>query len=382
MDPTRILVYGAGPLGSLFAVRLHGAGHQVGLLARGQRLSDLREHGVVLQDGLSGQRTTTRLPIVEALAPNDLYDLVLVVMRKNQAMEILPVLAANRKVPTVVFLMNNFAGPDPLVEALGAERVMLGFPTTGGERIGHVIRLIPQSGPDRAIPIGEVDGRVTERTQTVAATLERMDGFRIEIRRDMDAWLKYHVATLISGLAPALYACGTDIDRLGRTRDALVLAIRATREAFRTLRQAGIPVTPAPLRMVEWLPEPVLLALTRWGLATETMKVSGEGHARAARDEMKYLADELLAFARGEGAVTPTMDALHRHFDPATPPLPDGTSRIPLHWSGVAGTVAAGAVAAAGARAVSRRIRSGTADPRETGQRTRIARPATRSIRR
>jgi 2-polyprenyl-6-methoxyphenol hydroxylase-like FAD-dependent oxidoreductase len=36
----KILVYGAGPLGSLFAGRLHQAGHAVSLLARGQRLDD------------------------------------------------------------------------------------------------------------------------------------------------------------------------------------------------------------------------------------------------------------------------------------------------------------------------------------------------------
>jgi len=35
----KIFVYGAGPLGSLFAARLHEAGHEACLLARGQRLA-------------------------------------------------------------------------------------------------------------------------------------------------------------------------------------------------------------------------------------------------------------------------------------------------------------------------------------------------------
>ena len=39
----RILVYGAGPLGSLFAARLHAGGHQVTILARGQRLLDIKK---------------------------------------------------------------------------------------------------------------------------------------------------------------------------------------------------------------------------------------------------------------------------------------------------------------------------------------------------
>ena len=41
----RALVYGAGPLGSYYAAKLHEAGEDVTLLARGQRLADLGEHG-------------------------------------------------------------------------------------------------------------------------------------------------------------------------------------------------------------------------------------------------------------------------------------------------------------------------------------------------
>ena len=116
------MVYGAGPLGSLFAARLQQGGNDVSILARGQRLADLREYGIVLHDVQSDKRTVTRVNVVEALAPDDAYDLVLVVMRKNNALQILPVLAANEHTPNVLFLMNNAAGPAALVEALGAER--------------------------------------------------------------------------------------------------------------------------------------------------------------------------------------------------------------------------------------------------------------------
>lgn len=44
----RILVYGAGPLGGLFAARLQQSGNHVSILARGKRLAELREHGIVL----------------------------------------------------------------------------------------------------------------------------------------------------------------------------------------------------------------------------------------------------------------------------------------------------------------------------------------------
>ncbi len=46
----RILFYGAGVLGSLYAARLQEARQEVSILARGQRLADIREHGIVLEE--------------------------------------------------------------------------------------------------------------------------------------------------------------------------------------------------------------------------------------------------------------------------------------------------------------------------------------------
>lgn len=45
----RILVFGAGVIGSVYAVKLLQAGHEVVMLARGRRLSDLLTHGLVLR---------------------------------------------------------------------------------------------------------------------------------------------------------------------------------------------------------------------------------------------------------------------------------------------------------------------------------------------
>src|SRR5689334_7539968 len=96
-----ILVYGAGVLGSLYAAFLQESGCNVSLLARGQRLADLREHGIILENTRTGQRTSTRVNVVEHLSPEDAYDLVVVLMRRIQVLAILPVLAANRRTPNV-----------------------------------------------------------------------------------------------------------------------------------------------------------------------------------------------------------------------------------------------------------------------------------------
>ena len=146
----KILVYGAGPLGSLFAARLREGGNDVSILARGQRLADLREYGIVLKDVTTKQQTVTHVHVVERLMPDDAYDLVLVIMRKNNALNILPILAANKHTPNVLFLMNNGAGPGELVDALGRERVLIGFPNSAGYREGHVVHCLTGTEDDKA----------------------------------------------------------------------------------------------------------------------------------------------------------------------------------------------------------------------------------------
>jgi 2-dehydropantoate 2-reductase len=330
----KILVYGAGPLGSLFAARLHEAGHDVFLLARGQRLADLREFGIVLVDTQTEKETVAHPCIVERLAPEDAYDLVLVIMRKNRVLEILPVLAANCHTPNVLFLMNNAAGPGELVEALGQERVLTGFPMAAGYRRGHVVYYMIGARPGKKamIPIGEVDGRITPRLQQVGRILASMDGFDVDLRTDMDAWLKTHVAMLMPSLAPAMRAAGRDNVRMARTRDAIVLAIRAIREGYRVLRALGYPIVPGSARIFERLPEPVLV----WGfqkrLVDPRIRVALLEHSEAAQDEIKHLADEFIALKRQTSVPTPAIDYLYVYFDPAVHPMPEGSAWFPLDW--------------------------------------------------
>jgi ketopantoate reductase len=336
MEPTKILVYGAGPLGSLFAARLHEGGNDVSLLARGKRLTDLRQHGIVLKDFYTKEETTTHVNIVESLEPEEAYDLVLVIMRKNHALEILPVLAANKHTSNILFLMNNAAGPEAFIETLGQERVLVGFPNSAGYFEGHKIHCIAGQIEDRAeVPFGEVDGRITDRTAWVASVLETAPGYGAEIRTDMDAWHKTHVALLFPSLGPALYAAGTDNFRFANTRDLLVLSIRAIKEGFRVLRELKVPIVPPKMRVYDWLPEPLAIIFLKRLITHPAMKIALVGHANAARDEAHHLADEFLALARTTSIPTPAIDQLYPYFDPETPLMPEGSKAIPLRWGGL-----------------------------------------------
>jgi 2-dehydropantoate 2-reductase len=169
----------------------------------------------------------------------------------------------------------------------------------------------------------------------VARILESAPGFQAEVRTDMDAWLKYHVALLFPSLAPALYAAGVDNYRLARTRDLVVLALRAMREGFRVLQAQGLPVTPPKLRVIQWLPEPVLVLVAQRLLSNPLMETALVKHAEAARSEVQHLIDEFMALARTTSVPTPTIDALLEYYEPGAPEVPEGSAQIPLRWGGL-----------------------------------------------
>ncbi len=326
----KTLVYGAGPLGSLYAARLYQAGVDVSILARGQRLADLREHGVILEGSHSGQIETHRVPVVEQLGEDDPFDLILVVMRKDMALETLPILAKNRHAQTILFLQNNPSGFDQYIEALGAQRVMVGFPTSGGWRKDPVMCVMSLNW--LYMPIGEVDGQVTTRTLEVASVLRRM-GKKMQVRRDIDAWLVTHVPAVVVFLA--VYAADLDAERFGRTRDAMLMGVRARAESFRAQEAAGIPVSPRLFKLLPLVPEPIAVAIMRSMAGTRFFEVGVLGHARVARDEMVHILEQYRERIASGGVPAPTLDLMIEHVKGARPLLPDGSCTMPMSWKGV-----------------------------------------------
>ena len=327
----KVLFYGAGVLGSLYAARLQEAGHDVSVLARGPRLADLKEHGIVLREAGTDRRTATRVGVVERLAPEDAYDLVVVIVRKNQLPSVLPALAENRSTPDVLFMLNNAAGPREEVEALGEERVLQGFPAAGGWLEGHEVVYLGLPGwlqKAQKTPLGELDGSTSPRLGRIMGAF-RGAGFPVEAVPNMDAWLKTH-ASVVVPLEVAVYAAGRDVRRLSRTRDALVLTARAIRENLGVLGALGVPVTPGALRVLGWLPEPLLVGLLGRFFDTEIAEVGLGQHAHDSPDEARQLADELAKLSRAASVPTPAADRLRGHLDPAAPSIPEGSARIPM----------------------------------------------------
>jgi 2-dehydropantoate 2-reductase len=306
----RILVYGAGVQGSVFAASLHRAGYEVKILARGKRLADIREHGIVLERlGTPGQHVD-RVPVAERLEPADAFDLVILTMQKGQIGDVLPVLAASERIPAMAFFMNNVAGADELVRALGAERVILGFGLMGGIRDGSVVRWASGEKKPRLFEavLGELDGSVTPRLQEIRMALEKA-GIRGSVQSNMDAWLKAHWA-LVGPISRALNSVGNDTHRLAADRQLLRLMVEAQREGFRVIRALGLPLAPTRLKLMLRLPIWMSVAVVRRLLKTEFAKLALAGHAAVGGAEFRLLDQEFRRLIEKTSLPTPAIDGL------------------------------------------------------------------------
>ncbi len=306
----KTLIYGAGPIGQWLALRLHQAGKDVTLLARGETYRSLRQNGVVIVDGLTGDRQIADVKLTERLEPVDSYDLVVVAMHKAGRLEVCPVLARNEHLKNVLFLGNDVSGFHRYL--LPEDKVLLGFPRAGGGWDGSDLVVMDREKPNGhhgELSIGELDGTIRERTLQIKKLFEAAD-IEVSLEKDIDGWLKYHFA-FMAPTAGVIFMKGGDLGAVAADREAIHLYCRACREAGNVLQRVGYRRRQPPIfNLYYWLP--------RWLEPTVFSKLFGSRnaeiqfglHVRTVGPELLDLMAEFAELRSEAGMETPTLDAL------------------------------------------------------------------------
>lgn len=293
----RIMVIGAGVIGQVYGGRLAAAGHDVVLVARGQRAEDLRQRGVSLfRDGVQSKPPVA---IVDTVALSGARDLAVVAVRADQLAGALD-LAATAPAKQVVVMSNLGDDPSRPAAVLGAERTILTFPGVGGwadEAGVHYHQISAQR-----TTVGRAGGREHEWVKGL-----RDAGFKVDVTDSMDTWLAVHVV-MITGMAAAMLA-KDGVRDLAADRSAVAEMVTAVGEGFRALRAQGTPIVPLALDLIfTRVPRPIAVAYWRRALAGDMGTVAMEPHAFATRDtEMPVIA---ASARRLVGSDAPTFTAL------------------------------------------------------------------------
>lgn len=272
----KIAIIGPGGIGSTFAFQLSRAGHSVTVVARGERLEQLRRDQAIVSD------TTERaaVQVSAALDTTTPWDLVLVTVLAFQVDAVLPALSAS-KAKTVMFMFNTFESLDRLREAVGPTRFAFGFPAILASVDAGVLRsaIVKQ-------------GMVTTVTDAAWAKIFTEAGIPSVVHPDMHSWLRTHAALVVPVMIAGIIAHERGAGLAWAESMALA---RALDEGFRLVRHLGNALTPAPIAALRHVPTPVTAGLLWWASRLATIRKAGAAGPR----EPRSLIDAMSAAAPG-----------------------------------------------------------------------------------
>ncbi len=305
----KILVYGAGVLGSTLAHVLIRAGNDVTMLARGSRLADLREKGLVIRHYVQMKTTTDHPALVDRLDPQDEYDLCFMVVQRQQLDGILPEISACTGCRDFVLVGNNPAANET-VEFIRqnspvVKRVAFGFQASGGRReAGRVVSIHMGTG---SMTLGSLppDEDLYRNIRKVFAGTR----YNIVVSTDMDAWLKCHAAFIVPIVFACFYADG-DLRRIAGDKKFLNRLLDTIGEAYDMVKAAGYPIMPPEDDGFLERDRSKTYWMLKLMAATPLGKLAASDHAMSAPAEMHRLYDDFCKIKAKAGIATPAWDEL------------------------------------------------------------------------
>src|SRR5262249_24804059 len=192
----KIVILGAGALGTVLGAHLARAGEDVTLLARGTRAAYLQEHGATIT-GL----VDFTVPVHVVTDPQQVQEAdVLMVTVKTYDMVAALASVKHLDVGSILSIQNGVLKDEQLAAVFGWDKVLGAMAAFSAEVLPTgTVRFTTNQG----FYLGEVPEGISDRVQTLATTLERA-GIVAKVTPSIQsvAWSKYVI--LVSGMALAV----------------------------------------------------------------------------------------------------------------------------------------------------------------------------------
>lgn len=300
----KILVIGAGVIGCNLAKDLFRSGKDVTLLARGKWADEMKENGMRIKNLFCPWISVSRIPIITELTPENIYDVIFVVMRYTQVSSIIDDLRKN-KTKNIVFVGNN-VDPKGTASLLPEKNVMFAFAVSAGHREkDHVVSI-----DLRKITIGQL----LNSSSNEKLIRQIFDGtkYKVVYEPNMEDYLLCHAAFVI----PAAFACyktDGDLKKLGGNITYLNKLIDANIEGYRALRDSGHSILPkddSNFESAEY--RKTCLQFFKLMCRTCLGKICASDHAMNAVEEMSALNRDLKKIFDKNGAEYPVWQELEK----------------------------------------------------------------------
>jgi 2-dehydropantoate 2-reductase len=312
----KIAVIGAGAIGGLVGAKLAAAGEAVTFLVRGANLQAIRANGIRLVERDGAAQVVRDVRATNDYAEAGPQDLVVLAVKAHQVGSVAADVPRLFGPETVVVTMQNGI-PYWYFHAHGG--ALAGSRVESVDPDGRLLALIP---PERVIgcvvypasellepgvvqhvegnrlPVGELDGRASERVERVSAAFQRA-GFKAPVLDDIrsEIWLKLWGNLTFNPISGLTQSTLEDICRFPLSRD---LAAAMMREAQAVAGKLGITFRVS-------LEKRIAGAESVGKHKTSMLQDIEAGRA----PEIDALVGSVVELARKTGTPTPHIDAVH-----------------------------------------------------------------------
>lgn len=288
----RLLIYGAGVIGSLYAVLFEQAGYDVSVHARGRRLNVLNSKGLLYL--ANGKLKKADVKIVPELLDDDIYDFIFLSVKENQLYEALRELKLNRS-RCIVTLVNSIDDYGKWENICGKGRILPAFPGAGGSIKDDVLDGALTPWIVQPTTFAEISGKRTDRTKTLSEILKRSH-IPYQVVDDMHQWQLCHLAMVVP-IADAYYEAEFP-QMAGKELKVMVKTAKRLKQNFRFLKSFLGKLSPKKMNIFLFIPTPILTL----GLSLTFCSSFGDRfmyqHAVKAPDEMRQLHKQFYAYVK------------------------------------------------------------------------------------
>lgn len=296
----RILIFGAGVIGSIYAIKFIEAGIDVSIFARSNRFKSLKENG--LQYSEKGAVKSIKVNVIDTLENDDVYDFIFVTVRNDKSESALLALKDNKS-KNIVTMTSNSSGFSSWLDIVG-DRLLPAFPGAGGQiKDGILYARIPPK-VIVATMFGEISGLVTERVENLAK-LFKTAKLPYAINKDMKAYLITHSVTDIAMLGGLYFENKIIDEKTARTRKTAHKITITLKAYLRAIQKAGVSINPSTLKIMLKCPNLIMDFFFMIWLKTKMVKdMMLPDYASNANNEIVQLNNDLLKFLSQNG-ITP-----------------------------------------------------------------------------
>ncbi len=236
----KILVYGIGAMGSIYASLMADAGNNVFVVDKWEEhINKIQKSGLEI-NGASGHKIVKKLNCYSNVPKNEFFDLIIIATKasgvEKASFELKDCI---RKDTTIISIQNGLGSSDKLTKYISKNNIILGVADGFGASI--ISPGVIHHNAMKLIRIGEINGGSSSRlNKTLNIFLKA--GFNTKVYENINQliWEKF-ICNVTFSAPCTVYNC--NIGKLMKTKAFWKVALGCTKEAYDIAKKKNVPLS-------------------------------------------------------------------------------------------------------------------------------------------